>query len=158
MPSFLKRKPRRVSLVGGICDAVGDTLDEARATLAEVVPLILVQTATGDYLDRLARMRQLARAPASPALRQLTITVARAHRWNELLDQGRYASVRELAEAVGLSASYVGRVLNLTLLAPDIIQAVLRGNEPSGLSIGTLRQDLPTRWEKQRRVFETLDS
>ena len=97
-------------------------------------------------------------APSSPALRQLTITVARAHRWNELLDQGRYPSVRALAEAVGLSASYVGRVLNLTLLAPDIIQAILRGDEPSGLSIGTLRQDLPTRWEEQRRVFETLDS
>ena len=96
--------------------------------------------------------------PSSPALRQLTITVARAHRWNELLDQGRYASVRELAEDVGLSRSHLSRVLNLTLLAPDIIKAILRGEEPSGLSIGKLRNELPVRWEEQRRLFETLDS
>ena len=66
LPSFLKRKPRDASLVGGICGAVGDTLDEARDTLAEVIPLLLVQTATGDYLDRLARMRQLARGVGEP--------------------------------------------------------------------------------------------
>jgi hypothetical protein len=91
--------------------------------------------------------------PSSPALRQLTITIARAHCWNELLDQGRYVSVAQLAEDVGLSRSYVARVLNLTLLAPDIIQAILRGEEPSGLSIGKLRKELPVRWEEQRRLF-----
>jgi hypothetical protein len=61
LPSFLKRKPRGESLVGGFCDAVGDTFDGARATLTEVAPLLVVETATGDYLDRLARVRQLAR-------------------------------------------------------------------------------------------------
>ena len=66
LPSFLKRKERQNSLVGGLCDAVGDTLDEARATLTEVIPLLIVETATGDYLDRLARMRQLARGVGEP--------------------------------------------------------------------------------------------
>ncbi len=96
--------------------------------------------------------------PPSPALHQLTITVARAHRWNELLNQGRYASVRALAEDVGLSRSHLSRVLNLTLLAPDIIQAILHGEEPSGLSIGKLRNELPVRWEEQRRLFACLDA
>ena len=61
LPQFLKRKGRQDSIVGGLCDAVGDTLDGARTTFTQVIPLLLVQTATGDYLDRLARMRQLAR-------------------------------------------------------------------------------------------------
>jgi Phage tail protein (Tail_P2_I) len=66
LPQFLKRKGRQDSLVGGLCDAVGDTLDGARTTITEVIPLLLVQTATGDYLDRLARMRQLARGVGEP--------------------------------------------------------------------------------------------
>ena len=61
LPQFLKRKGRQGSIVGGVCDAVGDTLDSARTTITEVIPLLLVQTATGDYLDRLARMRKLSR-------------------------------------------------------------------------------------------------
>jgi hypothetical protein len=66
LPSFLKSKGRSASLVGGLCDAVGDALDEARVTLTEVIPLLLVETATGDYLDRLARMRQIARGVGEP--------------------------------------------------------------------------------------------
>ena len=66
LPSFLKRKGRHASLVGGVCDAVGNTLDDARATITEVIPLLLVETATGDYLDRLARMRHLARGVGEP--------------------------------------------------------------------------------------------
>ena len=66
LPQFLKRKGRQDSIVGGLCDAVGDRLDDARTTITQVIPLLLVQTATGDYLDRLARMRQLARGIGEP--------------------------------------------------------------------------------------------
>ena len=66
LPSFLKRKGRQDSIVGGVCDAVGDRFDDARTTIAEVIPLLLVETATGDYLDRLARMRHLARGVGEP--------------------------------------------------------------------------------------------
>ena len=66
LPSFLKRKGRQDSIVGGLCDAVGDTMDGARATITDVISLLLVETATGDYLDRLARMRQLARGVGEP--------------------------------------------------------------------------------------------
>ena len=66
LPQFLKRKGRQGSVVGGLCDAVGDTLDGARTTFTAVIPLLLVQTATGDYLDRLARMRQIARGVGEP--------------------------------------------------------------------------------------------
>jgi len=79
----------------------------------------------------------------------LALTIARAHRWRELLDEGRFRSVSELARELGLSHVYVGRLLRLTLLVPDIIEAILAGTEPSGLSIATL-VSLPLDWESQR--------
>ncbi|MCC5830284.1 MAG: hypothetical protein JJU36_12635 [Phycisphaeraceae bacterium] len=48
--------------------------------------------------------------------------------------------------------TYVGRMLRLTSLAPDIIEAILRGGEPDGLSLEKLRKDLPVRWEEQRAM------
>jgi hypothetical protein len=49
-------------------------------------------------------------------------------------------------------ATYVGRILRLTSLAPDIIEAILRGDEPDGLSLEKLRKNLPVRWDEQRNV------
>ena len=46
--------------------------------------------------------------------------LARAHRWQRMLDGGRYASVSEMAAVGKLDRSYVGRILMLTLLAPDV--------------------------------------
>ena len=67
---------------------------------------------------------------ASPnAQRALVVAVARAHAWLEALEEGRYANVAALAEAVGLDPSYVRRVLNLTLLSPAMVERVLDGLE-----------------------------
>ena len=54
---------------------------------------------------------------------------------------------------MGLDPSYVGRVLRLTLLAPDIVQAILDGREPSGVSLERLVRTLPDVWEEQRHVL-----
>ncbi len=80
----------------------------------------------------------------------LVIALARAHRWRMLLESGRFRSIEELAHAVKLDSSYVGRILRLTLLAPDIIMAILEGREPSGLSLGKLMKTLPSDWVEQR--------
>ena len=80
----------------------------------------------------------------------LLLTMARALRWGDLLEQGRFPSVKALAEAIGLERSYVARLLNISLLAPDIIEAVVAGDEPPGLSISKLRTRLPVRWDEQR--------
>ena len=82
----------------------------------------------------------------------LALTLARAHRWRELLEEGRYCSVRELALELGVDSSYVARLLRLTLLAPDIIEAVLAGTEPDGLSLEKLYR-APSEWECQRRTL-----
>jgi ParB-like chromosome segregation protein Spo0J len=84
--------------------------------------------------------------------RPLALALARAHRWRQLLEEGHYATIRELALALGVDNSYVARLLRLTLLAPDIIEAIVEGSEPDGLSFEKLYR-LPPEWENQRKLI-----
>jgi ParB-like chromosome segregation protein Spo0J len=82
------------------------------------------------------------------------LALARAHRWRRKVEAGEVGSGEELARRLGLTSSYVSRVLRLTLLAPDIVEAILEGREPSGFSLDAIsRADLPTEWPAQRRMF-----
>ena len=86
----------------------------------------------------------------NPAVQKpLAIAVARAHRWQKLVDQGRYESMNDLADAAGLDRAYVRRIVNLTLLSPELVRAILEGTEPSGLSITQLIRDVPMDWTEQ---------
>jgi Centromere-binding protein HTH domain len=64
----------------------------------------------------------------------LVKALARAWRWQRLLHDGVYNSVTEIAEAENISKSYVSRILRLALLAPDIVDAILAGENGSGNS------------------------
>jgi hypothetical protein len=87
----------------------------------------------------------------SPLLHALV----RAFHWQSLLDDGHFASVNELAKAQGKNASYVAAVLRLTLLAPDIVEAVLDGRQPSTLQLQPLmRKGVPVAWDEQRSNFD----
>ena len=78
----------------------------------------------------------------------------RAFAWRALMDSRKWKSQRDLARHLGTERSYLSRMLRLTLLAPDIIEAILDGREPSGLSIDTLAHaDAPSDWPGQRRAF-----
>ena len=77
--------------------------------------------------------------------------LARAHRWKRMLDEGRYGSVSELAEAERLDRGYLGRILMLTLLAPDIVEAIMDGRQPAELGVHVLREGVPVEWGEQRR-------
>ena len=81
----------------------------------------------------------------------LVKALARAWRWQRMLDEGRFASVRELAEAKRLSLSYISRILRLTLLAPDIVERILEG--PPRPQLAELMQPFPVAWERQRSQF-----
>ena len=72
-------------------------------------------------------------APAKPRPDETLIrALARAHRWKAMLEECRYRSAGELAEAEGVTRSFVNRLLRLTLLAPDIVETILEGRQPKG--------------------------
>lgn len=85
----------------------------------------------------------------------MVIALARAHRWAHLLETGKVDSVAALARHVGVDPAYISRHLRLTLLAPDIVVAILDGREPSGLSLAKLAKDIPVVWGEQRETFGT---
>ncbi len=89
----------------------------------------------------------------SPTQEPLVTALARAFHWQELIDSGKYSSISDLAEALGLDRSYVGRIMRLALLAPDIVEAIVEGREPSGLSLEKLVCGLPMLWAEQRERF-----
>ncbi|MBF0148374.1 MAG: hypothetical protein HQL85_19645 [Magnetococcales bacterium] len=76
--------------------------------------------------------------------------VAKAHKWLHMLESGQVASIKALAEQETLDLSYTSRVLSLTLLAPDIIEAILDDRQPDVMTWRELRKPFPLEWEKQR--------
>ncbi len=90
------------------------------------------------------------RASKSPTQEPLVTAVARAFHWQTLIDSGRYSSITELAEALQVDRSYIGRIMRLALLTPDIVEAIVRGDEPSGLSLERLVKGMPMVWAERR--------
>ena len=75
--------------------------------------------------------------------------VARAYRWRKILEAGDMGTIAELAESEKVSPSYLTRVMRLTLLAPDIIEAILDGNPPS-VGMSDLLDPMTPVWAEQR--------
>ena len=93
-------------------------------------------------------------APPRPQIdNTLVKALARAHRWNRLLESGRYASASELAAAEKINPSYVSRVVRLTLLAPDIVEAIVEGREADAIEADVLLLPFSTDWDEQRRAL-----
>lgn len=83
----------------------------------------------------------------------LVITLARVHRWKKLIEDGRFGSITDIARSVGLDPSFAARLMKLTHLAPDIVECIIRGEEPDGLSLKVLTKRVPALWAEQRRLF-----
>ena len=81
------------------------------------------------------------------------MNLARAFRWQALIDEGRFSNVHELARGVGKDQAYVARVLRLTLLAPEIVHAALTGTLPEGIGVEHLRQSQPVLWSEQKKLI-----
>jgi DNA invertase Pin-like site-specific DNA recombinase len=92
----------------------------------------------------------LAVRPVAPPQEPLVLALAQARQWQDMLDAGKVKTAGELSEHLRVSREYVTRTLSLNYLAPDIVQAVLDGREPSGLSLGKLTEPLPLLWNEQR--------
>jgi hypothetical protein len=76
--------------------------------------------------------------------------VARAFRWRRMLEEGRFATLTELADAEKINRSYLCRILRLTLLAPDIVEAILDGRQAEGMTLPRLMEPFDVDWRLQR--------
>lgn len=99
---------------------------------------------------RLCGRRRIADEPDKTPLAK---AVARAYRWQRVIDSGKYANIKEFARAIGQNPSNVAKILRLTFLAPDIVRRILDGRIPDTLTISALRNPIPDRWSDQRKLF-----
>lgn len=79
----------------------------------------------------------------------LVKALARAFRWKHMLESGEFATVAELAEREAIAPSYMTRVLRLTLLAPDVIEAILDGQPGSEVTLARVLEPFPMHWAEQ---------
>lgn len=80
----------------------------------------------------------------------LVKALARAFRWKRMLESGEFATIAELAECEGIAPSYMTRVLRLTLLAPDIVEAILDGQQGPEVTLARVLEPIPADWAEQR--------
>ncbi|MBF0421117.1 MAG: hypothetical protein HQL78_13250 [Magnetococcales bacterium] len=76
--------------------------------------------------------------------------VVKAHKWLRLFENGKFTSIRAIAEQEKVDESYAAKVLNLTLLAPDIVEAILDDRQPDVMTWRELRKPFPSLWTEQR--------
>jgi hypothetical protein len=98
----------------------------------------------------------MAHRGASAADTTLVKALARAFRWRRMMEAGRYGTIDELAAAEKINSSYVSRVLRLTLLAPDIVEAILDGRQPGAITLSGVMKPFPVEWEHKPGIRNGL--
>src|SRR6266568_391121 len=84
---------------------------------------------------------------------EMVKAIARAFRWREMLENGAYSTIKEIAEGEKIAETYVGRVLRLTLLAPDVVELILAARQPPWISLPAMMRRFPVEWVDQRKLF-----
>lgn len=112
-------------------------------TLTLTIPIILTRMRHG---------RQALCPSTTEQCASLVVALARAYTWQQMLMVGEYASVHQLAASLGCDMSYVARTMNLALLAPDIVEAIIEGRMP-GLTLKSMPKTLPLAWSEQRALL-----
>ncbi len=85
----------------------------------------------------------------------LVKALARAFRYQRLLDEGPHASVSDIAAAERIDRGYLGRILQLTLLAPELVEGVLDGSISPGDGLRSILRAAPLPWDQQRQLFSS---
>jgi hypothetical protein len=94
--------------------------------------------------------------PAAPHIDSTLVkAIARAFRWQKMLETGRYATIREIARAERINPSYVSRVLRLTLLAPATVEAILDGRASAVPTLAEAMGAFWVEWSAQRRQYSS---
>ena len=86
----------------------------------------------------------------------LVKALARAFRWKRMLESGEFATIAELAEREGIAPSYMTRVLRLTLLAPDIVEAILDGRQGPEVTLARALGPFSVKWSEQAEQFDQI--
>jgi hypothetical protein len=82
--------------------------------------------------------------------------LAKAYRWRDLIENGQYDSITDLAKAQNVNQSYACRLFKLTLLSPSIIEAALDGRLPPRLGLNEIVKPLPAVWAEQHGQLQIL--
>ena len=88
-------------------------------------------------------------APRARVDSALLKALARGFRWRKLLETGDFATIEEISDAENINPSYVSRVLRMTLLAPEIVEATMAGRQPPGLTMAKAMLPFPREWQRQ---------
>ena len=87
----------------------------------------------------------------------LVKALARAFRWKRMLESGEFATIAELAEREGIAPSYMTRVLRLTLLSPDIVEAILDGKQGPEVTLARVLEPLSLEWAAQGSLLRQAE-
>ena len=111
-------------------------------TLTLHVPFRVVKRGGRKEMHLPERTAQSRRADST-----LVKALARAFRWKRMLESGDYATIAELAEREGIAPSYMTRVMRLTLLAPDIVEAILDGKQAPEVTLARVLEPFSLEWQ-----------
>ncbi|WP_430231984.1 LacI family transcriptional regulator [Nitrosomonas communis] len=133
-----------------------DILQTSDGKLTLSVP-IQIKRCSGRKLVTLPNGKIAKDQPWGASTTPLQLALARGHRWLAMLEAGEVKSLKEIAAREGVDNSYVSRMVNLTMLAPDIVAAILDDTLPDNILLFDLAVDPPALWEEQReRVKRVL--
>jgi len=87
----------------------------------------------------------------------LVKALARAFRWKRMLESGEFASISELAEKEGIAFTYMARLMRLSLLSPELVDAVMDGHQPANITLANLMDPFPADWKVQHALWSDVN-
>jgi hypothetical protein len=142
--------PVRITTTGAI-----DVIPSSDGRLTLSIP-IQIKRRSGRKLVTLPNGEVAKPRPWDMAPTPLQLALARGHRWLAMLEAGEAKSLKDIAGREGVDNSYVSRMVNLTTLAPDIVEAILDDALPDNITLFDLAVDPPASWEIQRKRIPFL--
>ena len=83
--------------------------------------------------------------------------LARAFRWKRMLESGAFATIAELAEHEGIAFTYMARLMRLSLLSPELVDAVMDGHQPANITLANLMDPFPANWKEQHALWSDVN-
>jgi len=89
------------------------------------------------------------RVPTPKIYTALLTNLAKAWKWQEQLESGKFQNTEDIARTNKVDRTHVSRILQLTAFSPIVVEQILAGKEPESLSLRQLRKGIPIIWRKQ---------